>query len=74
MDGKELYLTVKMCLVKSGNMSQAQAADLIGAEKTNFGRKLKAGTLRATEVITLLHALGYKITAERKSDGDKIEL
>lgn len=74
MDGKELYLTVKMCLVKTDNMTQADAARLLAMEKNNFGRKLKAGTLRATEVINLLHALGYKITAERKSDGDRIEL
>lgn len=72
MTERELYLMIKMALVKADNMSQARAADLIGVERGNFGRKLRAGTLRAVEVVNLLHALGYKVQAVK--DGDKIDL
>lgn len=71
MNEKELYLNVKMALVKADNMSQAKAAALLGMEKNNFGRKLRAGTLRMLEVVNLLHALGYKVTATKGDD--KIE-
>lgn len=71
MDDRDLYLAIKMALVKADNMSQAKAAALLGMEKNNFGRKLRAGTLRTLEAVNLLHALGYKVTATKGDD--KIE-
>ena len=72
MNANDLYMFIKMTLVKNGNMSQAEAGRRIGAEKNNFGRKLKAGTIRALELVNLLNALGYRVYAER--DGDKVEI
>ena len=72
MNANDLYLFIKMLLVKNGNMSQAEAGRKIGAEKNNFGRKLKAGTLRALELVNLLNALGYRVYAEK--DGEKVEI
>lgn len=72
MNEQDLYMFIKMTLVKNGNMSQAEAARRIGAEKNNFGRKLRAGTIRALELVNLLNDLGYRVYAER--DGEKVEI
>ena len=72
MNANDLYVFIKMTLVKNGNMSQAEAGRRIGAEKNNFGRKLKAGTIRALELVNLLNALGYSVYAEK--DGEKAAL
>ena len=72
MNEDDLYMFIKMMLVKNGNMSQAEAARRIGAEKNNFGRKLRAGTIRALELVNLLNALGYRVYAEK--DGEKVEI
>lgn len=72
MNEDDLYMFVKMTLVKNGNMSQAEAARRIGAEKNNFGRKLRAGTIRALELVNLLNDLGYRVYAEK--DGEKAEI
>lgn len=72
MDANDLYMFIKMTLVKNGNMSQAEAGRRIGAEKNNFGRKLRAGTIRALELVNLLNALGYSVYAEK--DGERVEI
>ena len=72
MNANDLYMFIKMTLVKNGNMSQAEAARRIGAEKNNFGRKLRAGTIRALELVNLLNDLGYRVYAEK--DGEKTEI
>lgn len=72
MNEQDLYMFIKMTLVKNGNMSQAEAARRIGAEKNNFGRKLRAGTIRALELVNLLNDLGYRVYVEK--DGEKTEI
>lgn len=71
MESKELYRLVKIILLDN-NTSERGAAALLGTVNTNFSRKIKAGTLRATELINLLNKLGYKVYAERTDkDGKK---
>ena len=72
MNEQDLYMFIKMTLVKNGNMSQAEAARRIGAEKNNFGRKLRVGTIRALELVNLLNDLGYRVYVEK--DGEKTEI
>lgn len=73
MNEQDLYMFIKMTLVKNGNMSQAEAARRIGAEKNNFGRKLRAGTIRALELVNLLNDLGYRVYAEKDSEKTEIK-
>lgn len=72
MESKELYRLVKIILLDN-NLSERGAAALLNTVNTNFSRKLKAGTLRATELINLLNMLGYKVYAERTNDAGEAE-
>ncbi|WP_418925420.1 hypothetical protein [Dialister succinatiphilus] len=72
MESKELYRLVKIILLDN-NLSERGAAALLKTVNTNFSRKLKAGTLRATELINLLNMLGYKVYAERTNDAGEAE-
>lgn len=71
MEGKNLYFLLKDLFLKNGT-TEAEAGRAIGIAKPNFNRKIKAGTLRATEVIDLLNSMGYSVYAEK--NGEKIEL
>ncbi|WP_110954801.1 phosphoribosylglycinamide formyltransferase [Anaerosinus massiliensis] len=62
MTGEELALEIRKLLLIEGNISETQAAKLIGMSQQNFSQKLKSGTLRYSEVNKLLNALGYEIT------------
>jgi len=61
MTAEQLTFEIRKLLLTADNMSETQAAKLIGMSQQNFSQKLKAGTLRYLEVITLLDALDYKI-------------
>lgn len=71
MTDKEMYLFIKCRLLES-KTSETKAAALININQQNFNRRLKAGTLRALEVINLLNVLGYRVYAER--DGERVEI
>lgn len=62
MTGEELALEIRKLLLIEGNMSETQAAKLIGMSQQNFSSKLKSGTLRYLEIDKLLNELGYKIS------------
>ena len=72
MNGENLYFWLKSLFLHNGEISIKEAAHLANVNYENFSRKLKAGTLRTTETITLLNALGYTVYAEK--DGKKIEM
>lgn len=72
MESKELYRLVKIILLDN-NLSERGAAALLKTVNTNFSRKLKAGTLRATELINLLNKLGYRVYAERINEAGEAE-
>ena len=61
MDAEQLAFEIRKILLMEGNMSETQAAKLIGMSQQNFSQKLKAGTLRYSEVNKLLEELGYTI-------------
>lgn len=71
MDDKALYLFIKCRLLES-KTSETKCAEMISVNQQNFNRRLRAGTLRALELVNLLNALGYKVYAER--DGEKVEI
>lgn len=72
MGKDEMFLFVKTVLLQNGDLSVKEAAKLAGVNYDNFNRKLKSGTLRTTETVNLLNALGYTVYAEK--DGKKIEM
>ncbi len=61
MTVEQLTFEIRKLLLTADNISESQAAKLIGMSQQNFSQKLKAGTLRYIEIATLLDALGYKI-------------
>ena len=71
MDDKALYLFIKCRLLES-KTSETKCAEMIKVNQQNFNRRLRAGTLRALELVNLLNALGYSVYAEK--DGEKVEI
>lgn len=61
MTPEQLTLEIRKVLLMEGNLSETQAAKIIGMTQQNFSQKLKAGTLRYLEVHKLLTFLGYKV-------------
>lgn len=70
MDAKKLHMCIKLALVRE-ETSESRTAPLVGMTQQGLNRKLRAGTLRAGELIDLMEALGYKVTATKGDD--KIE-
>ena len=71
MDDKALYLFIKCRLLES-KTSETKCAEMINVNQQNFNRRLRAGTLRALELVNLLNAMGYRVYAERA--GEKVEI
>ena len=71
MEQKDLYLFIKCRLLESGT-SETAIAKTLSIGQQNFNKRLRAGTLRALELVNLLNALGYRVYAER--DGEKVEI
>lgn len=71
MEQKDLYLFIKCRLLEAGT-SETTIAKALNIGQQNFNRRLRAGTLRALELVNLLNALGYKVYAEK--DGEKVEI
>ncbi len=61
MTPEQLTLELRKILLIEGNLSETQAAKLIGMTQQNFSQKLKTGTLRYLEINKLLTSLGYKM-------------
>lgn len=72
MTGQSLYFWLKSLFLYNGEISVKEASNLANMNYENFSRKLKSGTLRTTETVNLLNALGYTVYAEK--DGKKIEM
>ena len=70
MDSEEMYALIRVMLAR-GHISGAKAAEILGFTQQNFNKKSHAGTLRALELVNLLNALGYRVSAERA--GGKVE-
>jgi hypothetical protein len=66
MTAEELALEIRKVLLIEGNISETQAAKLMGMSQQNFSVKLKSGTLRYSEVTTLIDSLGYEIKWVKK--------
>ena len=71
MDDKALYLFIR-CRRLDSKTSETKCAEMIDVNRQNFNRRLRAGTLRALELVNLLNALGYSVYAEK--DGEKVEI
>lgn len=67
MDAKKLHMCVKLALMREES-SEAKIAPRIGMTQQGLNRKLRVGTLRAGELIDLMEALGYRITATKGDD------
>ena len=48
--------------------SETKLAPLVGMTQQGLNRKLRTGSLRAGELLDVLHALGYKVTATKGDD------
>ena len=72
MTGQSLYFWLKSLFLYNGEISVKEASNLANMNYENFSRKLKSGTLRTTETVNLVNALGYTVYAEK--DGKKIEM
>lgn len=67
MTDKEAYTLIKTLLAKE-KVSEASIAKRIGMAQKNFNRKLNAGNLRFTEVMSALENLGYEIELKKKGE------
>ena len=72
METKKLFVIVKMLLAQNGNLSLKAGSRMAGVNYENFSRKLMTGTLRVSELVPFLNALGYKLIIER--DNERIEV
>lgn len=71
MDAKNLHMAIRLALLQQ-ETSETKVAPLIGLTQQSLNRKLRTGALRGTELLELLHALGYTVTAQ--NGDDKVEL
>lgn len=69
MTQKELEIFVKVKLMETGDVSQADAARALHMLPSTFNRKLKNGPITYLEMVELADFLGYKIVWEKK-DGE----
>lgn len=67
MDKDTLTKDLRKLFVEEDNISETQAAKLIGMAQSNFNKKLNAGTLRYLEIYDLLDKLGYDIIWKKRS-------
>lgn len=70
MDAKKLHMAIRIAIMQQGT-SETKVAPLIGVTQQSLNRKLNNGALKAVEMINLLHALGYTVTAV--NGDDKVE-
>lgn len=67
MDKDTLTKDLRKLFVEEDNISETQAAKLIGMAQSNFNKKLNTGTLRYLEIYDLLDKLGYDIVWKKRS-------
>lgn len=71
MTQRELEIFIKTRLTEAGDISQAEAAQMIGMDQTKFNRKLKKGPVNYLEAVALADALGYEIKWIKKRRGQQ---
>lgn len=67
MDAKKIHLAVRLAVMQQ-ETSETKLAPLVGMTQQGLNRKLRTGSLRAGELLDVLHALGYNITATNGDD------
>lgn len=67
MDAKKIHMAIKLAMLQQGT-SETKTAPAMGMTQQGLNRKLRTGTLRAGELLELLHVLGYKVTAVNGDD------
>lgn len=72
MDAKKLELTIKTIMLECGGLTGVDAGRILHTSPSNYNRKLREGTLRATELINLLNGLGYRMYVD--GNGERREL
>lgn len=61
----DLYTNLKILLL-ANRSSESKAAKILSMSQSNFNVKLKAGTLRYTEIEKILDSLGYEIIWQKR--------
>ena len=67
MDAKKIHLAIRLAVMQQ-ETSETKLAPLVGMTQQGLNRKLRTGSLRAGELLDVLHALGYKVTATNGDD------
>ena len=67
MDAKKIHLAIRLAVMQQGT-SETKIAPLVGMTQQGLNRKLRTGSLRAGELLDVLHALGYRVTATNGDD------
>ena len=67
MDAKKIHLSIRLAVMQQ-ETSETKLAPLVGMTQQGLNRKLRTGSLRAGELLDVLHALGYKVTATNGDD------
>lgn len=67
MTDKEACKIVQALIEKSGK-SQTQISNELKWTQSNFSRKIRTGTLRLGEALTVFENLGYEIELKKKGE------
>ena len=67
MDAKKIHLSIRLAVMQQ-ETSETKLAPLVGMTQQGLNRKLRTGSLRAGELLDVLHALGYRVTATNGDD------
>lgn len=67
MDAKKIHLAIRLAVMQQ-ETSETKLAPLVGMTQQGLNRKLRTGSLRAGELLDVLHALGYRVTAINGDD------